>query len=195
MKEGVSWPTFSEMEKLVFLFLLGFSIFVKADELIDIDRLLYERWEKVAAPPGIQKFMEIRAKESFDHCTKEHELADRDKNDRVDAAYVAAVTRFSAVPINVGRQNERVFLVVSPVTCFGWLWGSAHIYWFIRVTNKGKLQEILFAPHHRIRLHDKRTNGYRDVTGYYGDNSCRYRFDGKEYNRDESIAQWCNPDR
>ena len=175
--------------------LFGLSYGARADELIDIDNLLDCRWEKIAAPPGMQKFMERHAKENFDLCTKEHELDARDKNDKTDVAYLAAVTRFSAVPINVGPRNEQVFLVVSPPTCFGWLWGSAHIYWLIRVTKSGNLREILYAPHHRIQIHNTRTNGYRDVTGYYGDNACRYRFDGKEYNRDKSIAQWCNPDK
>ncbi len=183
----------NSLKTLFLLLLFALSCGARADALIDIDDLSGDRWEKIAAPLSIQKFMEKHAKERFDYCRKEHELDGRNLNDKTDAAYIANVTRFSAVAINVGPPSEQSFLVVSPRTCFGWLWGSAHVYWFIRVTRNGKLQEVFYAPHHRIQIHNTRTNGYRDVTGYYGDNSCRYRFDGKEYNRDESIAQWCNP--
>jgi hypothetical protein len=173
---------------------LGTAV-ARADALIDIDDLLGNRWESVAAPLSIQKFMEKHAKGTFDFCRKDHELDGRDVNDKTDAAYIAYVTRFSAVAINVGPPSEQSFLVVSPRTCLDWLWGSAHVYWFIRATRNGKLQEIFHAPHHRIQIHNTRTNGYRDVTGYYGDNSCRYRFDGREYQIDKSIAQWCNVDK
>lgn len=149
----------------------------RTDEVIDIEQVL-QRWDEIAAPPGIQKFMAKLNPETIAECKKEYAGA--------EGADLLDITRFSAVPINIGQGTDKVFLVISPHRCMDWIWGSARRFWFVRVTKERKLELIFYGPYHGVVIHNTRSNGYRDISGYYGDHTCRYRFDGKEYDVDHS---------
>lgn len=150
----------------------------RTDEVIDIEDVLL-RWDEIAAPPGIQKFMANLYPKTIAECKKDY--AGSEGADLLD------ITRFSAVPIKVGQNTDKVFLVISPHQCNDWLWGSARPFWFVGVTNERKLQLLFYGPYHGVVIHNTRSNGYRDISAYYGDNSCRYRFDGTEYDVDHSV--------
>jgi len=149
----------------------------RTDEVIDIDDVLL-RWDEIAAPPGIQKFMTELYPKTIAACKKDYAGE--------TIVSLEDITRFSAVPINISQNTDKVFLVIAPHRCMDWLWGSARLFWFVGVTKERKLQLIFYGPYHGVVLHNTRSNGYRDVSAYYGDNLCRYRFDGKEYDVDHS---------
>lgn len=168
---------------LLVLFVLSFS--TRAGELKDIREMLDGRWEKIAAPPGIQKWMEKLTGETLELCKQEYE--------GVTGQDLLEITRFSAVPIDIGHADDRVFLVVAPPRCRGWQWGSALMFWFLRAGRNGKLELIFQGPYHGYVIHKARTNGYRDISGHYAGKLCRYRFDGKEYGAKEADGiQYCN---
>ena len=149
----------------------------RTDQVIDILQVL-QRWDEIAAPPGIQKFMAKLYPKTIAECKKEYAGA--------KGADLLDITRFSAVPISISLDGDKVFLVVSPHRCNDWLWGSARLFWLVGVTKERKLQLIFYGPYHGVVIHNSRSNGYRDISAYYGDNTCRYRFDGKEYDVDHS---------
>jgi len=151
---------------------------LRTDEAIDIEQVL-QRWDEIAAPPGIQKFMAKLNPKTIEECKKEYAGA--------EGADLLDITRFSAVPINIGHNTDKVFLVISPHRCMDWLWGSARIFWFVGVTKERKLQLLFYGPYHGVVIHNTRSNGYRDISAYYGGKTCRYRFDGKEYDVDHSV--------
>ncbi len=150
----------------------------RTDEVIDIEDVLL-RWDEIAAPPGIQKFMAQLYPKTIAACKKEYAGA--------EGADLLDITRFSAVPINIGQGTDKVFLVISPHRCMDWFWGSARPFWFVGVTKERKLQLLFYGPYHGVVIHNTRSNGFRDISAYYGDNLCRYRFDGKEYDVDQSV--------
>lgn len=89
---------------------------------------------------------------------------------------------FAAKPIILTAKRNPIFIVFPTTYCPEFFGAHAISFWVMEQLPDGSYKELFYDSSDFLVIHNKKTNGYKDLSTLYGFDTVRFvHFDGKEY--------------